>query len=234
MISSQKSSLTADVYGHLRGDILAGRFAPGQRLRPGHLATQRGVGLNAVREALSRLAGEGLVQAAPHHGFRVVDFSIDDITDATRVRVLLEGAALRRSIEAGDLTWETELVAAHHRLAHTPVTLDAPDELNPDWMQAHGDFHAATMSACGSPRLIEMTTALAGSMAITIYQHWAELHLYYSHDRRDAAAEHKAIFEAVIARDTELACRLNDEHNQQATNVVVDAMRKSAEPAQKD
>ncbi|MEU3513354.1 GntR family transcriptional regulator [Streptomyces longwoodensis] len=232
MISSQKSSLTADIYGHLRGDILAGRFAPGQRLRPGHLATQRGVGLNAVREALSRLAGEGLVQAAPHYGFRVVDFSIEDITDVTRVRALLEEAALQQSIEAGDLSWETELVAAHHRLSHTPMTVDAPDKLNPQWMEAHGAFHAATISACGSPRLIEMTSTLAESMAITIYQHWAELHLYYSHDRRDSAAEHRAIFEAAITRNAALACRLNNEHNQKATDVVVDAMRKSAEPAQ--
>ncbi len=229
MASSSNGSLTAEVYGYLRGEILAGRFEPGQRLRPAHLASEQGVGLNAVREALSRLAGEGLVQAAPHYGFRVVEFSVEDITDVTRVRALVEGAALRQSIERGNLGWEAQLVAAHHRLANTPMTVGSPAELDPDWVHAHHAFHAATMSACGSPRLIEITSALAESMAITIYQHWSELYLY-SQDRLDAAGEHQALFDAALARDAGLACRLNDEHNQGSTDIIVAVLERNAGP----
>ena len=230
MVSSASGSLTAEVYEYLRREIVAGRFGAGQRLRPAHLASEQGVGLNAVREALSRLAGEGLVQAAPHYGFRVVDFSVEDITDLTRVRALVEGAALRQSIGNGDLGWETDLVAAHHRLAGTPMTVGSPAELNPDWVQAHHAFHAATMSACGSPRLIEITSALAESMAISIYRHWAELYLD-GQDRLGAAAEHRAIFEAALARDADLAVRLNDEHNRGSTDIILAMLTRSAGPA---
>ena len=65
-------SLTQRTYGCLRADILGGRFAPGQRLRPSELAASNGVSLNVVREALNRLAGERLVSASPQQGFAVV------------------------------------------------------------------------------------------------------------------------------------------------------------------
>src|SRR5207244_1237124 len=143
-------SLTERVYGSLRDDILAGRFAPGQRLRPTDLAAIHGVSLNVVREALNRLAGERLVDAAPQQGFAVVGLSPTDLEDLTEVRVLVETAALRRSIEQGDLTWESALVAAHHQLANTPMTDDDPDQISDQWMRVHNAFHAATMSACSS------------------------------------------------------------------------------------
>src|SRR5438105_6636492 len=120
-------SLTARVYASVRADILAGRFSPGQRLRPTDLAAANGVSLNVVREALSRLAGERLVQALPQQGFAVVRLSARDLHDLTEVRVLVETAALRRSIEHGDLAWESALVAAHHRLANTPMSNGDPD-----------------------------------------------------------------------------------------------------------
>jgi len=74
---------------------------PGQRLRPTELAGINGVSLNVVREALNRLSGERLVQASPQQGFAVVELTGDDLADLTDVRVLVETAALRRSIERG-------------------------------------------------------------------------------------------------------------------------------------
>ena len=216
-------SLTERVYGCLRADILAGRFSPGQRLRPTDLAAVQGVSLNVVREALNRLAGERLVQASPQQGFAVVQVSAPDLDDLTDVRVLVETAALRRSIERGDLAWESDLVAAHHRLAHTPMTTPGrPGELSDEWMHAHNAFHAATMCACGSPRLVEMAATLGESAAM--YRYYSQR---YDHGRRDVAGEHRAIFEAAIARDIELACRLHAEHIQRTAEIVTHALAES-------
>src|SRR3954471_8867484 len=101
--SKASRSLTERVYGGLRADIVGGRFSPGERLRPTELAALNGVSLNVVREALNRLAGERLVQASPQQGFAVVQVSAVDLADLTDARVLVETAALRRSIEQGDL-----------------------------------------------------------------------------------------------------------------------------------
>jgi DNA-binding GntR family transcriptional regulator len=215
-------SLTERVYGCLRADILAGRFSPGQRLRPTDLAALNGVSLNVVREALNRLAGQRLVQAAPQQGFSVVPVSASDLHDLTDVRVLVETAALRRSIEHGDLAWESALVAAHHRLANTPMTEQDPDQLSDDWMGAHNAFHAATMCGCGSPRLIEMAATLGESAAM--YRYYSQR---YDHGRRDVACEHRAIFEATIARDADLACRLHAEHIERTAEIVTRALAES-------
>lgn len=91
-------------------------------MRPAELAGINGVSLNVVRGALNRLAGERLVRASPQQGFAVVALTAEDLADLTDVRALVEFAALRRSMGSGDLAWESELVAAHNRLAHTPMT----------------------------------------------------------------------------------------------------------------
>ena len=210
-------SLTEGLYRALRTEILGGRFAPGQRLRPSALGQQRGVSLNVVREALNRLSGEGLVDASPQLGFAVVQLSVEDLDDLTALRSLVECSAIRTSVEQGSLAWETGLVAAHHRLARTPMTgPDSPDELTSEWMQAHNDFHAATMSACGNRRLIALTAALSESAAI--YRHWSQA---YDHGRRDIAGEHHAVFEAALARDAELAARLHAEHIRRTADIVI-------------
>jgi DNA-binding GntR family transcriptional regulator len=215
-------SLTERVYQCLRADILAGRFSPGQRLRPTDLAAVNGVSLNVVREALNRLAGERLVQASPQQGFAVVQLSAPDLDDLTDVRVLVETAALRRSIEHGDLAWESALVAAHHRLANTPMTDADPDQLSDEWMHAHNAFHAATMCACGSPRLVDIAAVLGESAAM--YRYFSQR---YDHGKRDIAGEHRAIFEATIARDADLACRLHAEHIQRTAEIVTQALTQS-------
>src|SRR5690349_12276640 len=64
-------SLTSAVHGRLRADILSTRLLPGQKLHIAGLAKQFSVSLAAVREALSRLVADGLVQASDQRGFRV-------------------------------------------------------------------------------------------------------------------------------------------------------------------
>lgn len=217
---SSSPSLTQRTYACLRADIVGGRFAPGQRLRPSELAAANGVSLNVVREALNRLSGERLVRASPQQGFAVVATTPADLADLTDVRGLVETAALRRSIERGDLAWESELVAAHHRLANTPMTTpERSDVLSDDWARAHGAFHAATMSGCGSPRLIEMAADLGECAAL--YRHWSHR---YDGGRRDVAGEHRAIFDATVARDADLACRLHLDHIQRTADIVVAAI----------
>jgi DNA-binding GntR family transcriptional regulator len=162
--------------------------------------------LNVVREALNRLAGERLVRASPQQGFAVVQVSAPDLDDLTDVRVLVETAALRRSIEHGDLAWESALVAVHYRLANTPMTDDNPDQLSDEWMHAHNAFHAATMCACGSPRLVEMAATLGESAA---------MYRYYS-QRYDHGS-----------RDVDLACGLHAEHIQRTAEIVRRALAES-------
>lgn len=217
------SSLTQRTYDRLRADIVEGRVAPGQRLRPAGIAEEQAVSLNVVREALNRLTGSRLVLASPQLGFTVATTSAEDLADLTDVRGMLETAALRRSIERGDLAWESELVAAHHRLERTPMLLpDRPGIVSEEWMRVHVDFHAATMSACGSRRLIEMVADL--QECASLYRQWSHR---YDGGRRDVAGEHRAIFEAAVARDAGLACARHLDHIGRTADLAESAMAES-------
>ena len=102
----------------IEADIVRGTLAPNARLGIAETAARYGVGATPLREALSRLAARGLVNAIGKRGFRVQSISRDDLADIVRIRSVLEREAIRLSIAAGDGAWEGEIVGALHQLKH--------------------------------------------------------------------------------------------------------------------
>ncbi len=97
--SAQAPKKTAPVrewaYNHVKSDILTGCFAPGERLTEEHLAKRLGVSRTPVREALHRLASEGLIQPLESRGFCIAQDSREEIEDLFDIRAALEGYAIR-------------------------------------------------------------------------------------------------------------------------------------------
>jgi DNA-binding GntR family transcriptional regulator len=193
-------TLVEQVHGLLRDRIVYGEVEAGSRLHLARLAKDLGVSVGLVREAVTRLASEELVVANPQQGFSVRVVSVADLEDLTWMRVHLESLALRESMARGDLTWESELVAAHHRLARTPVFSD-DGRYNRAWMAAHRDFHAALASACGSPTLLRIRSELWD--AAEIYRHLSGSSPGGGQRRPDK--EHAAILDAAISGDADQA-----------------------------
>lgn len=81
----------------LRGRILAGEFAGGERLGEAELASELGMSRTPVRQALLRLAGEGLVEVAPNRGARVIVRSDRELEHVFELRSRLEGLAARQA-----------------------------------------------------------------------------------------------------------------------------------------
>jgi GntR family transcriptional regulator, carbon starvation induced regulator len=212
-----RSTLGGHVYEQVRAAILSGQLPPGQRLRISDLSAQHDVSLNVVREALNRLTGEQLVQAVPQIGFAVTDLSLEDLADLVQVRVAIESTALRWSIEQGDMTWESQIVAAHYRLANTPVTRPDDNSGLPtyDWIRAHSDFHAVILSGCSSRRMQDVTRSL--SDAAELYRRWS-LPLA----PRDLPAEHAEIMQATLDRDADRAVAALTAHIERTRNTLVE------------
>jgi GntR family transcriptional regulator, carbon starvation induced regulator len=193
----------------IRRNLLRGEFPRGHRFKVNALSVAEGVSVGVVREALTRLAEQGLVVAEPNKGYSVPDYTRAEIQDLAFVRAEIEGLAVRLAIEQGDVDWETDVVAAHHRLSITPsASLVEDPAANDRWSEAHRAFHAACASGCRSPRLLAIRAQLYDSAEIV--RQMAKLSPTASH--RDVAGEHRAIFEAVIARDASSAGRLLAEH----------------------
>lgn len=198
----------------IHADILTGLWKPGAKLQPSVLAERYGTSTTVVREALRHLAGEGVVTAAPNRGFFLPQLSLDELRDLTEVRCRNEGLAIEFAIARGDLAWESDLIAAHHRLAQTPRT---DTDSQAAWRDAHQEFHAMLISAAGVPTLTDFCRHL--SLRTELYRRWAA----DSADarNRDVEREHREILEATLARDTERAARLLAEHYRRSVDVVL-------------
>lgn len=205
-------------FNSLRSDIIDGDLAPGSRLGVERLRERYGVGSSTIREALSLLMADSLVRAEGQRGFTVSPMSIDDLSDLGTVRVLLETYALRESIENGDDDWEAGIVAAFHRLSKAQQRLDDGDEgASGEWEIRNREFHAALVSCCNSRWIHHMLGIL--------YHHSERYRRASLSDNtipRDVQAEHAALMETALARDTDKACQVMAEHIERTNEVLAE------------
>lgn len=216
MTGTEPKTQSAGVYASLRAELLAGAYLPGSKLKLAGIGSRYGVSLSVVREAMTRLAGEGLVRAQPQRGFCVTPLSVEDLLDLTRARVLIETSVFRESICQGGLEWESAVLAAHHTLQGTPYTT-REGHLGGDWSHAHHAFHRSLLTGARSPRLESIATELRDCSLL--YQHWS---IEIAHDLdRDVAAEHQNIAELAVARDADGAVRALTEHIERTTSALL-------------
>ncbi len=143
----------------LRRAVLRGALAGGARLIQADIATDLGVSITPVREALRDLATEGLVRIDPHRGAIVSTVSLPEVREVYQLRRLLEPAAA--SLAAPRISAD-ELGRAAVLQAEMDGELDRAR-----WVELNRAFHGALLQAAGSPRL----AAIVGQLqdAATLY-----------------------------------------------------------------
>lgn len=205
------------VYGRLRHDILAGLFEPGERLPFEALGERYGVGLTPLREALNQLSAEELVLREGKRGFRVAPVSLADLADLAMTLCWVADVTLRRSIARGDEAWEEAVVLASHRLHRLDDRAPSRETgIDPEWERRHRDFHIRLIAASGAPRL-------NGYFAMLLDRY--DRYMYLGVDAaafrlRDAGGEHRAIFDAAVARDADQAVALTQRHIRRTAEIV--------------
>jgi DNA-binding GntR family transcriptional regulator len=214
------------VLAALREDILSGLYEPGSPLPSAELCVRYSTSVGVLREALARLSEQGLVRSQPQVGFQVAPISPGELAELTEARVELEPMVLRHALARGDIEWESQLVASHHRMDAAmrakvpPVESDTArsTQLADAWSEAHREFHAALLAGCANRPLI----ALAGSLrdSAELYRRWSGT-LPPDSDR-DVGAEHRELLEAALARDEDLAPQLLAAHIQRTTDILLD------------
>ena len=201
-------SRTGRLYGRLRDDIIQGVFAPGSKLKIEDLKARYETGATPLREALSLLTADGLVERFEQRGFRVAEASASEFEELLAIRCWIEERALRLAMRHGGRDWEERIVLARYRLASTPRV--APNDghaQNAEWERAHKDFHVSLVSACGSTTLLRLCNQLYDEN--NRYRYIARLS---NSERPDVLKEHEAIADAVLRKDAELAVRLIVDH----------------------
>jgi DNA-binding GntR family transcriptional regulator len=156
---SRTSSLPHQVYGQLRALIVAGQLAPGARLVETEVADRLAVSRTPVREAIRRLAHEGLAQTVrvgTKTQIAVAPATVADLVDLFSIIGALEGVAGRgveRLTAAERRSLASELTVLNDRWSR----LAARRLRDPDgFFESHDAFHARFVERCASGRLARL------------------------------------------------------------------------------
>lgn len=203
-ITSEDGSATQRAYRQLRHMIVTGELKPGTKLKIEVLRKRLDTGASPIREALSLLTSDKLVERLDQRGFRTADVSAENFQEILLLRQTLEDLALRESIAHATEDWEENIVLAHHRMERAK---GADNEIFED---LHKQFHMALLANAPSPILLQFCSQLY-DLNIR-YRYLAGSGLDYQ--RRDVSEEHKGILDAAVARDADLASeRLLNHYN---------------------
>ncbi len=217
-MSQTAPTVGSSTYERIKHDIIFGELAPGAKLKLDGLRDRYSASVSTLRETLNRLASEGFVQAAEQRGFFVRPVSAADLTEIAELRILLECSALETSIACGDADWEGNLVAAHHKLhLIEQKMLDGDATQKELWKRYDWEFHQALIQACNSQNLL--------SLHGTIFDKYLRYQmLVLTYRGQEAVQEHKAMFDAALARDIPKAKSVLETHIRLGLEHTLDAM----------
>ncbi|MFO1397243.1 MAG: GntR family transcriptional regulator [Burkholderiales bacterium] len=180
------------VHGWLRAAILAVELQPGAMIAESEIAARFGTSRTPVREALLRLADEGLVEIRPQRGTYVARMSLARIEEALFVRAAVEGAVLQRIAAREDMApLARALAAIVDAQAHAVDARDTPAALDADTA-----FHRALVEASGLPGVWDVV-----ARARDLHHRLRAIALPQADSARRAIADHRAIVRALRAGD---------------------------------
>jgi len=196
------ASVVDQVYGVIRERILTGALPRGARVHQEDVAADLGVSRTPVREALRRLAAEGLIEMRTNRGARVTDLEPDDMRPPYEARLAIEPGAAR-------LAAQREVPEARDRMRRAVDTQRRAIPHVARTFAANREFHIALAEASGNAFLVQFVEHLwVSRIGEAIYEHQAESPARMSLD----ADEHEQILAAIEAGDARRAESLTRRH----------------------
>lgn len=200
--------LKEEIYDALHRQIIAGKYGPGDWLRQEDIASQMGVSMTPVREALDLLVAKGIAERVPYRGVRVREMSHKEVVEAYGLRLLLEALIAR---EASKNITEEQIA----RIKSIMEEMDKQVNLNdmPQERQLSREFHSAIADASGNSLLIQLYTIVSNA-----FPDWLLYEALYrkpelvSDSVTQTHNEHAAILEALKKGETDLAVQVSLEH----------------------
>ncbi len=149
-------SATDHAYAEIKRRINANELSAGMTVKQDELAGMLKLSRTPVREALIRIAEEGLVEIRPRHGVLIRPFTLDELSGTYDVLMVLESHAARRVAEQG----ATVEVMAALEAAHKDMETAVEEKNIAAWIKADETFHRHLAKACGNIQLAKIVDAL--------------------------------------------------------------------------
>ncbi|MCE3552442.1 GntR family transcriptional regulator [Pseudonocardia sp. RS11V-5] len=207
----ETTSVNAQVLASLRAAVISGELAPGSLHSVQNLATQLGVSRTPVREALIKLAQQGMVRFERNRGVRILLTSLHDLEEVFALRLLLEPPAVRRATTRLDGNQRREL---RRMFAHMEKAARADDEFT--MFEHDRRFHRVLLEASGNARLAAFVDGLR-DMVLRRGVSTARA----SRSLDDIVAEHRAILDLIEAGDAEGAAKAMREHVRHTAELLI-------------
>ena len=194
-IPTRGSALADQAYRALRDAILSHQLPPGTRLSVPEMARRLGISRSPAREAITRIAQEGLARVEPGRGALVADIQRDDLLEIYALREVLEGLACRL---AAPLVRADDIVALRALMDEHQVAIERGDTAR--HYELDQSFHATIRGLAANQRLAESLERLQGQIRVAMFT-----------TRRSpggmpqALAEHRLIVEALATADANSA-----------------------------
>jgi len=166
-VVEEPRSLSEQLYDHLRAQIIAGRYRPGERLNESRIAGEFKLSRITVREATRRLEQEGLVVTRPRSGPAVIELDPRDVHDLYMVRIALEVMAVEQAMQRDttDLIEQLEQIVAE--MSQAARVEDEAGALSLDL-----SFHETLVAASGNRILIDTYDSITARLRLVIYHDW--------------------------------------------------------------
>jgi DNA-binding GntR family transcriptional regulator len=207
---SKPGLIRAEVYEHLKLEIVQGRLPGGERLAEETIAASLGVSRTPVREAVQRLAQDGFVELIPNKSARVRSLSSTEIIQTYAVREALEGLAARLAAEhrdANDLERLSKTLTRLERLPSNDYTAQTAVDL---------EFHAGIASASKNAVLQDTLRGLRDTIAR------AKIITRKTNQAAQTKLEHQTILEHIQNSDADLAEASARAHVQRFQQIVLE------------
>ena len=210
MMEHRTVSLAEQVFDRLESEILSGFYSRGEVLTEIKLVTDLGVSRTPIREALHRLEQEHIVEITPK-GILVLGVTQQDLEDIFAIRLKVEGMASRMAAER----------ITDEQIAELRETLELQEFYVPRHDADHikvydSKFHQLIYRFSGSSVLFDTLMPLHKKV-----QKYRKASVENESRAEQSAREHRAIFEAIAAHDTELADRMTYQHILNAANHII-------------
>jgi DNA-binding GntR family transcriptional regulator len=204
----QKRPLKEDIFDVLHEKIISGTYKPGDWLRQDDIATQLGVSMTPVREALDLLVSAGLAERVPYRGVRVREMSTRDVVEAYGLRLVLEAVIAQEAARNITLEQVAALEAILEKMKKHETLQDVSSE-----RQSSREFHTAVAEATRNDLLIKLyaivTNAFPDWLLYEALFRYPEL---LADSMLSTYQEHVAIVEALKERDSDRATQKSIEH----------------------
>ena len=204
-------------YRAIKQRILDNHFPAGTIMLEQELAGLLEMSRTPVREAMIRLAREGMIDIRPRHGMRVLPVSADDMREIYEILTALEAEAASQI--ARDGTTPERLADLRAAVAAMDQTLDA-DDLEA-WAKADDRFHRLILDTCKNNRLRAI-----------IEQFWDQSHrvrmltLRLRPKPTGSNLDHRALVDAIERRDPDEAQRIHHEHRAKNGRMLVELLER--------